>query len=279
MGRFPPLKNPRQYGRPGLDPKAKERNVIFQDTGGAGDSATNFEYGAPAGNGGTTGGGTVAFQFVFDEASGSIVDEVSSVTLAANLTPTYNEGVPSPFQNLSPGISTNANAEGFRKTTATTEADLGTNDFVIEFVCAFDGGGTGVHYVFSTQDASFLDGYYVYHQPGSNIVCVEIDDGGTQVLAQFTTGDLTDGVFRKYRIRGSRVVAPPPTADGLMELFINGVSQGTVDISSMSANNIEASQLFTHLASHSVNSLLGTLAELRVTTGTTTANSGGPGGG
>ena len=263
------LRNPRAYGVP---IKGREFGKRFQEGSDEVAGPTGRGYGAPAGTAGTTGGGTVACQFLFDESAPptTIVDEANGITLTALATPTMEQTLTGDFSGITPGVLHTGSA-AWRKLTATPECALGTGDAVLEWDGSFDGGGTGAYYIFTTENASFQNGIYVVYILGATDMQIDLDQGGTGVRVDISCGTLTDSVMRKYRLVLDR--------SGNAELFIDGVSQGTASIASASAVNLGADQCFVGTGPNTGNPILGTLGQLRLTLGTTTANYDGPGGG
>ncbi|MHA1962088.1 MAG: hypothetical protein ACW99U_17930, partial [Candidatus Thorarchaeota archaeon] len=92
-----------------------------------------YEYGAPTSDGGDGSSTDVTLQYLFDEGSGNIVDEVSAVTLTATGSPAYSQAATGLWANMTPGCKTKDG--GFIKASATSEADPGTGDFVWEWAC------------------------------------------------------------------------------------------------------------------------------------------------
>lgn len=219
----------------------------------------------------------VKAQWKFTESSGNIVDTVSSITLVASGSPTYSVNYGFPYNRIAPGITYGTNIE-HNKLSATTALNIGASDhFVIEWWAASTSTiPGGVEYYFSLQgNGSTTDYGMLAYQTTTTSTTVQLrsDDLSTST-ATFTTSNWHDGVPKKFRLVGNRA--------GNIELFINGVSQGTASLAGV------ASKVFTNSGiriSGQFNgggaNFIGTFLELRFSIGTDVLsnNSGGPNGG
>jgi hypothetical protein len=211
----------------------------------------------------------VAAQWLFDESSGNIVDEVGGLSYSAGGAPTYSVDTTSYSVSMALGITGAANAV-FTKAGAEATLDLDTDDGVIEWVASVDASAATDH-VFDFNNGT--DGYRMYYSSsGPSIGLVLVSTVPTTASAVWTVSGLNDGVFRKFRITVDR--------SGNAELFINGITQGTKDISSIAAENVKCQN--GKIMGHRTRgdwTYLGTMNELRLTIGNLTNNSGGPGNG
>lgn len=244
--------------------------------------------GSPAHSYGWPAGGTyepdVAAQWLFDSTSGNIVDEVNNISLSAvgsdleyeqnGIWPNVNPGIQ---YNVAPGATT---GEEHQVLTGQSTLDLAPGvDMVIEQVVQFEPvvSGEYIAYLYSLLGAA-SNNYgimsYVLARPTSHQVFFLLKSDDSTFL---TTGfghvyGLNDGLPHKLRFVLDR--------SNSVELFVDGVSQGTSDISSL------ATKTFTNTGVRLAgqyngggNNLRGVLYETRITIGNLTNNSGGPGGG
>lgn len=223
-----------------------------------------FEEGYPGGDGATE--PNVAAQWLFDEASGSIVDEVGGVTLAASGTPVYGVTALGRFRHLAPGITFDGSSY-FYKASATPELDLGTSDFVFEtwftttvqtsqlfFAC-----GVGL----ANHDRYSLGLFWSF---GQCYVSFSIRDGVSSTGANVAVVNLADGVPHKIRVVGNRA--------GNLDVYVDESLQGSADISTAVAYDVSALGVYVGSNVGGASTLLhGTLYELRITVGNATNNS------
>lgn len=245
--------------------------------GGGGCSCT-YSYGSPTGAPPCqTTELNVAAQWLFDEGSGNIVDEVGGVSLAASGIPTYSETASGDFSCLSPGISYNDFIE-HRKLTATASLDIGTSDFVIEEVFKYAGGAYDfARYLWSLmgQASATAIGCVGFRSSSTGFRCIFVADDTTTVDTTFTISataydDAT--TFHKARLKGDR--------NGNWEFLLDGVSGGTAAMSAADGKaQTNAGIRLPGQFNGGGNSLNGTVLEYRLTVGNNTNNSGGPGNG
>lgn len=222
----------------------------------------------------------VAAQWLLDEASGNIVDEVTGLTIieAGAGTPTYSVAAIGDWVNLSPGITIDANQEFFQNAGAAAALNFGTDDAVFEFVKATTAASDTPYVVFDTRDTTNVRGWGIGFEPVSKKAKVFLkaeDDTIHNITATASAVTVNDGVPHKYRYVFDR--------DGNFEIFVDGVSAGTTSLATTSGKTINANAVcFPALYSSTTYGNyygLGTYYELRLTVGNTTNNSGGPGGG
>lgn len=225
----------------------------------------------------------VVADWLLDEASGNIVDQISAITLPPTDTPTYSQVALSPWDAFSPGIKfreSNGFALGrFQKDTATASLNVGVADHVVvEFVgnitSAITAGNDTWALGVSGQPIPagalkgitvgiFIDGVAKF---GAYFVA---DDGvgvyleTPAVLATVLATGLSND-FHKYRAVFDR--------GGNIELFVDGVSQGTASMASVSGKSITNDSVvvggphFTILSTG--HDWKGTLLRVRVSIGT-----------
>ena len=213
----------------------------------------------------------VVAQWLFDEASGNIVDEVAGLTLTKISSPTYAVDTSAYSPSMALGITTTGGNFGLGTPQATI--DPGTSDCVLEWVCKRD-SSVGNQSIFD-GDPTNAQGWEFYFNNGGTAFSIFIKSdapGAVTVSDAWTITDYTgDGLYHKYRIKFARA--------GNAEMFIDGVSQGTIAISTLSGKVV--SSLSLGVGGSSAGGLLfkGTLTELRWTVGNATNISVGPGGG
>lgn len=241
--------------------------------------ASGYEYGWPSGG---TEEPNVAAQWILDEASGNIVDEVNSISLglfqSGTQTTTYEVPATGDWALLSPGIKSEGTSGGFMcfRAAANSAVDLGTSDFVAETVMQLD-TQTGIAAVY--QDATTAagsPGWYWNYRATSDSNCeifFRADSlsfvGGVKT---YTGASLPiDSEFHKFRLTGDR--------DGNCVVYIDGVEALSFDISSLNGETISSRRISLMGRFNTANPLRGTMLEFRLTIGNATNNSKGPGGG
>ena len=184
----------------------------------------------------TNGDSNVAVQWLFDESSGDIVDEVAGVTLADQGTMTYSVSSGTGlFANLGPGITTASGGNMFLKASDTNELDIGTGDFTIEWWFKTT-QSTGTPMLWEHDDEGAIRGYYAQMDATTGVITTAWTGGGAGVNRSYTfTAGWNDGGLHKLRLVGDR------TAETLTAYF-DGVSLGSGDISAISGKSIQAGQ-------------------------------------
>jgi hypothetical protein len=227
-----------------------------------------YAYGWPSGGSSES---DVAAQWLFDEAAGDIVDEVASITCADAGTPTYSVlFAGSLFSALSPGI-TGGVGDSFSKAGAESALHMSTSDGVTEFVAILSSTPNGNDHIYDFRSGG--KGSRMFYESGNTRMWfVFVSEDATTVSGSISTvADLADDLPHKHRAVLDR--------SGNIEYFVDGVSQGTLDMSTLDGKNIQCNAMV--IMSNDVKNLpwTGTAAELRFTIGNITNNSGGPGGG
>jgi len=229
----------------------------------------SFDYGWPAGG---TSEPNVAAQWTFDEGSGSIVDEVAALSLAQNGSPTYSQSASGPWSKLSPGIKfVRATADRFYISGAQPSVANGTDDAVFEWVLKLESSANNKELIWNTwAGQGTLIEFTRTATPTYNFDFRLIGPGGTLTIAiPFDGSVYGDGDFHKWRLALDR--------SGNAELFLDGATQGTADVSAHAANDIPAQAIV--LSGAFGEELDMTVLEYRLTIGNATNNSGGPNGG
>lgn len=248
-----------------LNPKVF-RN-FHSNAGGSGSAVLKYDYGWP---GGGSSENNVTFQLLFDESSSPIVDEVAAVSLAQVGAPTYQVDT-SAYSDLMALGSTIAFNQGWRKDSTTSEVAPGTQSWVYE--CVYKANSPNGEMI-DTRDPGSVDvgGWYVGLSGASNGVTIIVTSTDNVTVGKtFTDATVFDGNFHKMRAVFDR--------SGNLELFVDGESQGTQSLATISGKTIPAHGLTIGQRATGLNTAIGTYNEIRVSIGTTTNNSGGPGGG
>ena len=234
---------------------------------------TGYQYGWPSGG---TSEPNVAAQWLFDEASGNIVDEVANITCTPTGTPNYNVDCSAYSTLMTPGVSLDALNEYWSKG-ADANLDFDLDDAVIEFVGSVSSTGTpALLYPFDfSVAADALKGYACYFYPAfSQVVFRLVSEAPSMSSLIFTvvSSVYVDDKFHKYRLAIDR--------SGNAELFIDGTSYGSASVTATNGENIKckAVKILTREATGSYY-WKGSMTELRITIGNATNNSGGPGNG
>jgi hypothetical protein len=214
-------------------------------------------------------------QFLMSEGSGDIVDEIASVTLADNGSPTYSVAATGRFAGLSPGITT-ADSNYFQVAGTTTEGVIGTSDYVLE-AWYEKPSGSSIDYMISALDASASDrGYYLAYNHTTGVVTHGVKStADTSVTVTWTSagaGATTEP--SKLRVYGDR--------DGDAVAVFDGeglTAASSADISSLDTETIPCEDLTIGAYHTGIAGFVGTIYEVRFTIGNLTNNSGGKNGG
>ena len=232
-----------------------------------------YDYGWPSGG---TSEPNVAAQWLLDEASGNIVDEVANITCTPTGTPNYNVDCSAYSTLMTPGVSLDAINEYWSKG-ADANLDFDLDDAVIEFVGSVSSTGTPtLLYPFDfSVAADAAKGYMCYFYPAlSQVVFRLISEAPSTSSLIFTvvSSVYVDDKFHKYRLAIDR--------SGNAELFIDGTSYGSASVTATNGENIKckAVKILTREATGSYY-WKGSMTEFRITIGNATNNSGGPGNG
>lgn len=255
------------------------RPFLIQGGGGA----TPYDYGWPAG--GTSESGVLS-QWIFNEASGNILDQVGSI----DLTPTqvgatsyiaYNVTIghqDAAYSGVSPGVYVlNRTSNSWVFLSSDTTLAPGTGSMVIEWVSQYlpRNNAQSDATILYTCNNSINQGLYFYYDsisttPRFNFY-IRTADAVTFSSATALTTNPFDMKIHKHRVVLNRA--------GNAEYFIDGVSQASTSMAAIAGKTINCSQVILMGATTSaVNTLAGTLYEMRISSGTSN-NSGGPGGG
>lgn len=211
----------------------------------------------------------VMWQYLFDEGTGDITDEVGAVTLATTGSPTYGVTASGLFINLSPGISYASTQR--HSTTAFTNAAIATNqDFTFEAYFIKSVVAAADYLLMETVDGTG-ENFYIDFRSSINIIQVRLNTSTGLVNASFTvaSSSYSDGNPHKLRVTADR--------SGNAELFIDGVSYGTIDIST-AAGKVDADSFAIGNEVAGSFPFRGTILSARWSNNITN-NSGGPGGG
>jgi hypothetical protein len=260
--------------------------------GGGPPAPTGYDYGSPAGAGGTDGGGTVVAQWIFDEATGNAVDEVNSVSCAPSSATAWAYGIPTDDYFLAGATGMYSPAPGIKLSNgnaAVAALDLGTDNFVVEIIARpvniFNlGGGTNPHLI-GWQGASGATGFnflYSAITASPNVSFTLVASDLTSRTITWTNPHAGASPFTTYAWSKWRIIVARAanSGSGSVEVVYNGTSWGAVNFSSgLSGKDVNCSGVNLFGRWDAFRNTSGILGEIRVTKGTTTANSGGPNGG
>jgi len=244
--------------------------------------APDYDYGWPAGG---TPEPNVAAQWTFQAASGDLVDGVNGITLTSSFstpsTPVYQ--VPfgkeysinhtQGFGMLPPGVGTR-----FERTAAIPELVIGTGDAVIELVYSWRYQNAVGYRINCYDSASPTQGYRLHmNANGAHDTAFRATDGtlvsrvGSATIVS-SRKNLATGGWSKFRWVVDRTA-------NTCTLYINGVSADSWSIATLAGKSIPCPQMALMSDWGSTSNAVGRYAELRITIGNATNNSGGPGGG
>lgn len=214
--------------------------------------------------------GPASLQWRMDEASGNITDEVASRVLTAEGTPTYNVAASGLFSRWGPGITC---ASGhFGTNSALTEANLGTDDAVINYKFKTTSTGGGKYVVRTYHATTGLNGFSIAHNYDIGRIELTIAGAVDIVFGTFTGLTMNDGVEHTVRILLDR--------SGNATLYFDGNLNGdTVNISTLDGLAVNTTAFHLGAYNNGDSYFNGTIYEYRQSVGTLTANSGGPNGG
>lgn len=234
--------------------------------------STGYTYGWPA-CGSCEEEPDVVLQFILDESSGSIFDEVSSFELVPTGSINYGQEASGLWSELSPGISLNSTTSRFYGG-LTSAYDLGDGeDFVLEAAMTVPVSERNYQMLFSTGGPTFATpGFTVQNANAGASGRIEFRDdaGSVNLYAGINLDkDYRDGDMHKWRWIG--------TIGGELELFVDSVSQGTFDLSSLSGKTIGSYFMYLLGWGNATWYSDAELHELRLTIGNKTncSNSGG----
>lgn len=259
------------FAQAGSDQSFQPFNNDYLIITGAGSSGYNYGYpafGSIEPN--------VKAQFLMEEASGDLTDQVSGIVVAATAgTATYSVDATGLFAGISTGITTASNIR-FAKLAATASLNVGASDhFVVEWWDASSANTANMYTWGYNRTDTTTHGILAYH-PSATTMVVDIScDGGVLGISKtFTITNWYDGIPHKFRLVVNR--------SSNMELFLDGVSQGTQATLGMATGTLTNSGLtISTQFNGGALSLAGTKFEWRMSIGTDVLsnNSGGPGGG
>lgn len=219
----------------------------------------------------------VAAQWVFDEASGNIVDEVAGLSLTPAGTQTYSvAGGAGLYADLNPGI-TCLNFNSYFDNAADTSLALGTSDFVLEVWFSATTLRNGCPWFSTGDNTGDEDGFALYYTTGNNIALWLRATDSTLVSSSVnvtTPADMADGSLHKIRAAGTR--------SGNCAIYVDGTLAGNIDISTLSGKTVSAYHAAVntwYAGGAGITEHTATYYGVRLTIGNATNNSGGPGGG
>lgn len=211
--------------------------------------------------------------YLFDESSGAIVDEVNSISLAVVGSPTFNVSASGLFAPLSPGITYSGTA-CHAKNTASAVLSVGASDHVV-IEWYFSTAATGFGYYWSIRENLGTAFGIMFYQLNNTSLRLVMRNGsvGTTTYS-WTTSTVSDSAIHKIRVVINRTT-------GLATLYLDGVSQGTQNISAFSGQAFSNLGLVMGGDYSSSQGFAMTMYNWRISIGTDVLsnNSGGPNGG
>ncbi len=215
--------------------------------------------------------------FYFDEPSGSIVDEISGITLSVVGAPVFEVASTGDFAGISPGITYASNKQ-HRKTTASATLNVGaTDDIVAEWYAMSTAGmaaaGSRTFWAYNLNATDDF-GILTYALSTTVVVIYLKSDDNSTVYNEFTTPNWADGEIHKFRAVFDR--------SGNLELFFDGVSCGTISMADVAGDTFTNAGLrMAGQYNDGGNDFVGTLYTFRLSIGNDVIdnNLGGPGGG
>lgn len=208
---------------------------------------------------------------LFDETSGNLTEAVNGLTFTATGSPTYSVAPPSGGLYLGWGTGITFAANTNFANLAATACSPGNNNFTIEF--GYKTSNSGSQSVFRVLDPSDANTMWCEVRPSVPGIQLFLTQSGVgNVNCIFTVSGITldDGLEHKVRITCN--------LSGNAECFVDGVSQGTADISALSTWTVPTNKIYVGTFEDLSEDFLGTLYFLRWNRGLT-AKLRGPGGG
>lgn len=214
----------------------------------------------------------VVLQYLFDEASGNIVDEVAGITLVPDTAPTYNVAATGAFAGLSPGITYARTGTVRHKKNPSTDIVIGTSDFTIEIWYKTTASGTGSNYLFDHYDGVGGGVRAFMNTTTGAWRWSAIADDTTSVNSNIAMPvSYNDGNLHKIRTVFTR--------SGSSVTYFDGVNIGSVSLSTLAGKTISLTALvISGQVTASSLGFLGTMYEFRLSLNASN-NSGGVNGG
>lgn len=247
-------------------------------------AATPYNYGYPAGVGSTVEPNVVA-QWIFNEASGDILDQVNSVDLTPTLfgSGAISYAVPIGYTNtaaetVSPGVCLlNRIGNGYALLSADTSLAMGTGSWTVEWIASYVSKNNlnNTATVLFTQNNSYEQGVYLYYENAQSATCrFEIYLRDAAASGFYLAGNIAVNPFTDMKIHKHRVVLDRA---GNAEYFIDGVSMLSGSMAAAAGKNFPCTKFQIGAdTTGAVNPIFATFYEFRISANATN-NSGGPG--
>lgn len=252
------------------------RTTIGGGGGGGPAAPTPYSKGWPGDPTATVEPNVVA-QWLFEEASGNIVDSVAALSVTANGGTGIRYEVPatqySTAYTKSIAFDFIGSAARFSLTGNVPAVDFGTSDVVLEWVSNHTNFDLGC--VFDTTNGAFGQGFRAVQYVGFMRFFIANSVGTTSSWdVTLSPEDKThrSGQWTKHRVVFDRTL-------NNIRYYCNGVLQNTRAIASFNTWTVNSQNLFIGATAASASRLPGALAVLRLTVGNSTNNMGGPNGG
>lgn len=168
----------------------------------------------------------VKADFLFDESSGTITDEINSIACTEAGNPTYSQTIGFPYASMTPGILYDSTTDSHNNLSPQAVLDASAGDHVVFEWGVIKNSSSSPDYFFSVLGGAGSTDYNFIAWSGSTTdvrFWIKSEDG-TSVNTTFTvnTYDSTPRIYQVYFERDVNV-----------ELFENGNSQGTASVATL----------------------------------------------
>lgn len=237
-------------------------NPFWWRGGSGGGGGASYSYGSP---GTRTLESNVVAQWLCNEPSGSLVDVVNGITLAVSGAPTFNvTDLTGSYAYLDPGV--NYAGTTYHTAAAAAAMDFGVSDGVIECWAKYNGGSNRPPFA-DNENSGDERGWAIQWSNATTLRIAFCADDKTFTQGTATVPDKT-GTAVKLRYTVDR--------SGNAEIFMDGVSYGTVNISACNGKATSSYAPTIGGAKAGTTKFNGTVYEARLTVGNLTNDSGDP---
>lgn len=215
----------------------------------------------------------VAAQWLMDEASGAVVDEVAALSCAVSGTPTYSVTAISSFAGWSPGITyADGGTQRHLNSTPGTQVELGVGGGTVELGFSFVNASSTSRFLVECGDAS-TGGFFIRINPSTRQLFASIiGDDLTSVTATGTM-PVTWNNGSPHKVRASF------DRDSLLtRLFFDGLQLTVADLTPLDGVNVPGPRVSIGNTASGSLSCGCTIWYVRISKNSTN-NCGGPGGG
>lgn len=258
---------------------------LYRNAPGGAPAPTIYDYGYPTG---ATVEPNVVAQWIFNEASGDILDQVNSV----DLTPTQvgvgqlSYSVPIGYsdqtlEDVSPGVCLmNRTGNNYTLRSADTSLAMGTGSWTVEWIASYvtQNNLQNTATILDTQNNSYEQGVYLYYDNASHPTTCRFEIYLRDAAASgfYLAGNIAVNPFLDMKIHKHRVVLDRA---GNAEYFIDGVSMLSGSMAAAAGKDFPCTKFqIGGVTTGQINSIFATFYEFRISANATN-NSSGPGGG